>query len=82
MATRPPMRQRREVAAEITTLMRPLDAPEEDERGAFAKRDTSILVVYGNGRGDFQTLSFQQARDYLRCLRDGDEGPPWKLGIR
>lgn len=79
---RPTMIQRRALAAAITALIRPSDAGEDDERGATAKRDTSILVVYGHGRGDFQTLSFRQACDYRRCLEDGGEGAPWQLGIR
>lgn len=76
------LHHRRTVAAAITAYLRPDDADADDRRGAFPKRDTSILIVWGDGLGDFQTLSFMEANAYLRLLMEGREGPPWKLGIR
>lgn len=57
------------------------------ERGGNARlvggrQPGNIVVSYGPGRGEFQTISRTQAEEYVAWLDDGNVGGPWEAGIR
>lgn len=53
-----------------------------NSRLAGGRNAGNLVVSYGPGRGDFQSISGKQAEEYLAWLDAGNVGGPWQAGIR
>lgn len=74
--------ERRAVRDLVERLDALLKAQVGGDRDWWARhRAHRVTVVYGPKLGAFQTLSVEQARDYLALLEGGQVGAPWQLGI-